>query len=37
MAKKSVEKVRVLADVGFDGKEAVDVNGVAGLPRDLII
>ena len=37
MAKNTVEKVRVLADFGFDGKEPVDVNGVSVVPRDLMI
>jgi len=37
MAKNTVEKVRVLADFGFDGKEPVEVNGVPVIPRDLMI
>jgi len=37
MAKKTVEKVRVLADFGFDGKEPVEVNGSSVVPRDLMI
>jgi saccharopine dehydrogenase-like NADP-dependent oxidoreductase len=37
MAKKTVEKVRVLADFGFDGKEPVEVNGTSVVPRDLMI
>ena len=37
MAKNTVEKVRVLADFGFDGKEPVDINGTSVVPRDLMI
>jgi saccharopine dehydrogenase-like NADP-dependent oxidoreductase len=37
MAKKTVEKVRVLAEFGFAGKEAVDVNGGSVVPRDLMV
>ena len=37
MAKNTVEKVRVLADFGFAGKDTVDVNGVPVVPRDLMI
>jgi saccharopine dehydrogenase-like NADP-dependent oxidoreductase len=37
MAKNTVEKVRVLADFGFDGKEPVEVNGTTVVPRDLMI
>jgi saccharopine dehydrogenase-like NADP-dependent oxidoreductase len=37
MAKNTVEKVRVLADFGFDGKDPVEVNGVPVIPRDLMI
>jgi len=37
MAKNTVEKVQVLADFGFAGKDAVDVNGVPVVPRDLMI
>ena len=37
MAKNTVEKVRVLADFGFDGKEPVEVNGTSVVPRDLMI
>jgi saccharopine dehydrogenase (NAD+, L-lysine-forming) len=36
MAKNTVEKVRVLADFGFAGTEAVDVKGVPVVPRDLM-
>ena len=37
MAKNTVEKVRVLAEFGFAGKEAVDVNGASIVPRDLMV
>jgi saccharopine dehydrogenase-like NADP-dependent oxidoreductase len=37
MAKNTVEKVRVLAEFGFAGKEPVDVNGVSIVPRDLMV
>ena len=37
MAKNTVEKVRVLAEFGFAGKESVDVNGVSVVPRDLMV
>ncbi len=37
MSKKTVEKVRVLADFGFASDEAVDVKGSAVKPRDLTI
>jgi saccharopine dehydrogenase-like NADP-dependent oxidoreductase len=37
MAKNTVEKIRVLADFGFASKEAVDVNGVPVVPRDLML
>jgi len=37
MAQKTVEKVRVLADFGFDGKESIEVNGNLIAPRDLMI
>jgi saccharopine dehydrogenase (NAD+, L-lysine-forming) len=36
MAKNTIEKVRVLADFGFAGTEAVDINGVPVVPRDLM-
>jgi len=37
MAQKTVEKVRVLTDFGFDGKEPIEVNGNLVAPRDLMI
>ena len=37
MAQKTVEKVRVLAEYGFDGKEPIDVNGVSVVPREMMI
>jgi saccharopine dehydrogenase (NAD+, L-lysine-forming) len=37
MAKNTVEKVRVLAEFGFAGKEPVDVNGSSIVPRDLMV
>jgi saccharopine dehydrogenase-like NADP-dependent oxidoreductase len=37
MAKKTVEKVRVLADFGFDSREPVDVNGSTIIPRELMV
>lgn len=37
MAKEMVEKVRVLADFGFDGREPVDVNGTSVVPRDFMV
>ena len=37
MAKETVEKVKVLADFGFDGRDAVDVKGVQISPRDVMI
>ncbi len=37
MAQKTVEKVRVLADFGFDSKEPIEVNGNLIAPRDLMI
>jgi len=37
MAKNTVEKVRVLAEFGFAGKEAVDVSGASIVPRDLMV
>jgi len=37
MAKEVVEKVRVLADFGFDGREPVDVGGTPVVPRELMI
>jgi saccharopine dehydrogenase-like NADP-dependent oxidoreductase len=37
MAQKTVEKVRVLVDFGFDRREPVDVHGVSVVPRDLMV
>ncbi|NOY99529.1 MAG: hypothetical protein GXP40_10090 [Chloroflexi bacterium] len=37
MAKETVEKVRVLADFGFDSEEPVEVKGVRVAPRDVMI
>jgi saccharopine dehydrogenase-like NADP-dependent oxidoreductase len=37
MSKKTVEKIRVLADFGFAGVEPVDVKGSSVKPRDLTI
>jgi lysine 6-dehydrogenase len=37
MAKEMVDKVRVLADFGFAGKEPVDVKGQPVTPRDLLV
>jgi saccharopine dehydrogenase (NAD+, L-lysine-forming) len=37
MPREVVEKVKVLADFGFAGKEAVTVNGSQVIPRDLMI
>jgi saccharopine dehydrogenase (NAD+, L-lysine-forming) len=37
MAKEMVEKIRVLADFGFAGREAVEVKGQPVIPRDLLI
>ena len=37
MAQKTVEKVRVLADFGFDSEELVDVKGSKVTPRDLMV
>jgi saccharopine dehydrogenase-like NADP-dependent oxidoreductase len=37
MAKKTVEKVRVLAEFGFDGKEPVKVQGNSIVPRELMV
>lgn len=37
MAQKTVEKVRVLAEFGFDGKEPVDINGTSVVPRELMV
>jgi saccharopine dehydrogenase-like NADP-dependent oxidoreductase len=37
MAKEMVEKVRVLAEFGFDGREPVDVNGTSVVPREFMV
>jgi len=37
MAKETVEKVRVLADFGFAGRDPVEVKGQPIVPRDLLI
>jgi saccharopine dehydrogenase-like NADP-dependent oxidoreductase len=37
MAKETVEKVRILADFGFNNREAVEVNGQQVIPRDLML
>ena len=37
MAKETVEKVRVLADFGFAGREPVDVRGQPVIPRELMV
>jgi len=37
MAKETVEKIRVLADFGFAGKEPVEVKGQPVVPRDLLV
>jgi saccharopine dehydrogenase-like NADP-dependent oxidoreductase len=37
MAKDTVEKVRVLADFGFAGREPVEVKGQQIVPRDLLV
>ena len=37
MSQKTVEKVRVLADFGFDSTDPVDVGGVSVVPRDLMV
>ncbi len=37
MAKETVEKVRVLAEFGFAGREPVDVKGQRVVPRDLLV
>ncbi len=37
MAKEMVEKVRVLIDFGFAGREPVDVKGQPVAPRDLLV
>ena len=37
MAKEAVEKIRVLADFGFAGRESVEVKGQSVVPRDLLV
>jgi saccharopine dehydrogenase (NAD+, L-lysine-forming) len=37
MAKETVDKVRVLADFGFDGADPIDVKGANVAPRDFMI
>jgi lysine 6-dehydrogenase len=37
MAQEMVEKIRVLADFGFAGRESVEVKGQAVVPRDLLV
>jgi saccharopine dehydrogenase (NAD+, L-lysine-forming) len=37
MAKDVVEKVRVLAEFGFDGREPVDVGGTLVVPREMMV
>jgi len=37
MAKETVEKIRVLADFGFAGREPVEVKGQPIVPRDLLV
>jgi saccharopine dehydrogenase-like NADP-dependent oxidoreductase len=37
MAREVVEKIRVLADFGFAGREPVDVKGQSIVPRDLLV
>ncbi|MBL7183084.1 MAG: saccharopine dehydrogenase NADP-binding domain-containing protein [Anaerolineae bacterium] len=37
MAKETVEKIRVLADFGFAGREPVEVKGQSVVPRDLLV
>lgn len=37
MAKETVEKVRILADFGFNSREAVEVNGQPVVPRELML
>jgi saccharopine dehydrogenase (NAD+, L-lysine-forming) len=37
MAQKTVEKVRVLAEFGFDSKEPVKVKGSSVVPRELMV
>ncbi len=37
MAKETVEKIRILADFGFAGREPVQVEGRPVVPRDLLV
>lgn len=37
MARETVEKIRVLADFGFAGREPVEVQGQPVVPRDLLV
>lgn len=37
MARETVEKIRVLADFGFAGREPVEVQGQLVVPRDLLL
>jgi saccharopine dehydrogenase (NAD+, L-lysine-forming) len=37
MAKETVEKIRVLADFGFAGRDPVEVKGQQVVPRDLLV
>jgi saccharopine dehydrogenase-like NADP-dependent oxidoreductase len=37
MARETVEKVRVLVDFGFAGRDPVEVNGQQVVPRDLML
>ncbi len=37
MAQKTVEKIRVLVDFGFDSRDPVEVNGISVVPRDLMV
>jgi saccharopine dehydrogenase (NAD+, L-lysine-forming) len=37
MAKETVEKIRVLADFGFAGRDPVEVKGQPVVPRDLLV
>jgi saccharopine dehydrogenase-like NADP-dependent oxidoreductase len=37
MAKETVEKIRVLADFGFAGREPVEVKGQSVIPRNLLV
>lgn len=37
MARETVEKIRVLADFGFAGREPVEVQGQPVVPRDLLL